>query len=178
MVASSCGVRTMCQVKCYTYTTSLDLLIIYEGALSVTVYQGPNRGWRAVICSLAVQHPFTLSDFHLRTHFLPEGLEWRAPFSSAVGCPRSQMSLTGMWVQCQESQRFGCQGHLPTRPCLSAWHCSLASGPMKLCQCLSLHATHPQPLTSWNCFPSTLFVCFSCQNIFSSTQKNLWLSQA
>lgn len=75
MVASSCGVLTMCQVKCYTYTTSLDFLTIYEGDLSVTVYQGPDRGWRAVICSLAVQHPFTLSDFHMRTHFLPEGLE-------------------------------------------------------------------------------------------------------
>ena len=67
------------------------------------------------------------------------------------------MSFTGIWVQCQGSQRFCCQGHLPTRPFLSAWHCSLASGPMKLCQCLSLH---PPPLTSWNYFPSTFFCLF------------------
>ena len=39
MVAISCGILTMWQVKCCTYTTSLDLLIIYEGAFSVTVYQ-------------------------------------------------------------------------------------------------------------------------------------------
>ena len=93
MVASSCGILTICQVKCCTYTTSLDSLIIYEGALSVTVYQQPNRGWGVIICSLIVQHPFTLSDFHLRTHFLPKGLDWGAPFSSAVGSPGIQMSL-------------------------------------------------------------------------------------
>lgn len=176
MVASSCGVLTMCQVKCCTYTTSLDLLIIYEGALSVTVYQGPNRGWRAIICSLAVQHPFTLSDFHLRTHFLPEGLEWGAPFSSAVGCPRSQMSLTGMWVQCQGSQRFGCQGHL--RPFHSylpgivvwlqvPWSCASACPSMQ-----------PRPPYFLKLFSQYTFCLFQLPEYFLFYSKDLWLSQA
>lgn len=50
---------TMCQVKCCTYTTSLDLLTIYGGALSVTVYQGPNRGFALWLSSIPL--PFLIS---------------------------------------------------------------------------------------------------------------------
>lgn len=40
----------------------------------VSVYQLPNRGWGAITCSLVVQQPLTLPDFHLRNHFFASSL--------------------------------------------------------------------------------------------------------
>lgn len=88
MAPSNCEAlnRVPAQVLCLYYLVRFS--ITCKVAIIILVYQWLNRGSGAITCSLVVQHPLTLPDFHLRNHF----------FACSLLSPERELHSPWPWV--------------------------------------------------------------------------------